>query len=70
MIRFAFSNFGLKQTPISKVEQFKRNINRISEHSEEEMRKTFDKCGKAMDLTIEFLEKKLGITDYCLHRHR
>ena len=63
VIRFAFSNFGLKQTQISKVEQFKRNINRISEHNEEEMREIFDKCGKAMDLTIKFLEKKLGITN-------
>ena len=66
VIRFAFLNFGLKQTQISKVEQFKRNINKISKHSEEEMRKIFDKCDKAMDLTIEFLEKKLGITNSSL----
>jgi len=63
VIRFTFSNFGLKQTQISKVEQFKRNINRISEHNKEEIRKIFDKCDKAMDLTIEFLEKELGITN-------
>jgi len=29
VIRFAFSNFGLKQTQISKVNQFKANIERI-----------------------------------------
>ncbi|WP_457640685.1 GmrSD restriction endonuclease domain-containing protein [Persephonella sp.] len=63
VIRFTFSNFGLKQTQISKVEQFKRNINRISGHSEGKMREIFDKCNKAMDLTIKFLEKELGITN-------
>jgi len=62
VIRFTFSNFGLKQTQISQVEQFKTNVNRISEHSEEEMRRILDKCSKAMDITIEFLEKELGIT--------
>ncbi len=63
VIRFTFSNFGLKQTQISKVKQFRRNINKISEHDEKEMRKIFNKCDKVMNLTIEFLEKELGITN-------
>jgi len=62
VIRFTFSNFGLKQAQISKVDQFKRNIRKISEYSAEETRKIFDKCEKAMNLTLMLLEKQLGIT--------
>ena len=61
VIRFAFSNFGLKQTQISKVEQFKRNIKRISEYDSSTTTEIFDKCDKAMNLTVELLRRELGL---------
>lgn len=61
VIRFAFSNFSLKQTQISKVEQFKRNIKRISEYDPSTATEIFDKCDKAMNLTIELLMRELGL---------
>jgi len=61
VIRFAFSNFGLKQTQISKVEQFKRNIKRISEYDSSKTTEIFDKCDKAMNLTVELLRRELGL---------
>lgn len=63
VIRFAFSNFGLKQTQISKVNQFKANIERIKTVPSEETKGIFNKCKSAMDLTIEFLKQKLGISN-------
>lgn len=63
VIRFAFSNFGLKQTQISKVEQFKRNIKRIAEYDSNTTTEIFDKCDKAMNLTIELLRKELGLSN-------
>ena len=63
VIRFAFSNFGLKQTQISKVEQFKRNITKISGYALEESKQIFDRCDKSMRLTLSLLEKELGITN-------
>ncbi len=62
VIRFTFLSFGLKPAQMAKVEQFKANIKKISEHSEEELKETFGKCSKAMNLTIEFLDRELGIT--------
>ena len=50
VIRFAFSNFGLKQTQISKVNQFKANIERIKTVPSEETKGIFNKCKSAMDL--------------------
>lgn len=61
VIRFAFSDFGLKQTQISKVEQFKRNIKRISEYDSSTTTEIFDKCDKAMNLTVELLKRELGL---------
>jgi len=63
VIRFAFSNFGLKQTQISKVEQFKRNITKISGYELEESKQIFDRCDKSMRLTLNILKKELGITN-------
>lgn len=63
VIRFAFSNFSLKQIQISKVEQFKRNIKRISEYDSSSTSEIFDKCDKAMNLTIELLKKELGLSN-------
>jgi hypothetical protein len=61
IIRFTFSNFGLKQTQISKVEQFKRNITTISTFDPNEMKQIFDRCSTALKLTVNFLKKELGI---------
>lgn len=63
VIRFAFSNFGLKQTQISKVNQFKANIERIKNVPPEETEGVFNKCKSAMNLTIEFLKQNLGISN-------
>jgi len=61
VIRFVFSNFNLKQTQISKVEQFKRNIEEVSKYDLNESAKIFNKCNKAMNLAIELLGKELGL---------
>lgn len=61
VIRFAFSNFGLKQTQISRVEQFKKNIERIAEYNSSTATEIFDKCDKAMNLTVELLRRELGL---------
>jgi len=63
VIRFAFSNFGLKQTQISKVEQFKRNITKISNYDLEESNKIFSRCDKSMKLTLDIIKRELGITN-------
>jgi hypothetical protein len=63
VIRFAFSNFGLKQTQISKVEQFKRNISAIKEYDSNTTTEIFNKCHKAMNLTITLLIEKLGLSN-------
>lgn len=63
VIRFAFSNFGLKQTQISKVEQFKANIEKIKGYPSHEAERVFVRCKSAMDFTIEFLKKDLGISN-------
>ena len=61
VIRFAFSNFGLKQTQISKVNQFKANIKRIKGVSSKD--EIFDGCKSALDLTIELIKEKTGISN-------
>jgi hypothetical protein len=61
VIRFAFSNFELKQTQISKVEQFKRNIKKISEFNSERTTDIFNRCNIAMNLTVELLKEELGL---------
>lgn len=63
VIRFAFSNFGLKQTQISKVNQFKANIERIKGVSFEEMNTIFNRCKSAMDLAIGLLKEELGVSN-------
>lgn len=63
VIRFVFSNFGLKQTQISKVEQFKKNIERISDYNSSTTEEIFDICNKAMRLAIELLKKELGLSN-------
>lgn len=63
VIRFAFANMGLKQTQISKVEQFKRNIEKVSGYDSNTIEHVFNKCHKAMNLTIELLGKELGLSN-------
>ena len=63
VIRFAFSNFGLKQTQISKVNQFKANIQRIKSVPSTEANTIFIRCNSAMKLTIKLLKEELGISN-------
>jgi hypothetical protein len=63
VIRFVFSNFDLKQTQISKVEQFKANIEKIRSIQSLERDKIFDDCKVSMDLTVNFLKEKLAISN-------
>lgn len=61
LLRFLFSNFGLKQAEISRVDQFRRNVRVIRERIGREteiLRKSED----AINALVEFLEN-LGITD-------
>lgn len=62
VIRFSFSNFGLRQTQISKVEQFKSNIEKIQRIEHKEREEIFSKCEHSLNLTIEFLKEKLSIS--------
>ena len=66
VIRFAFSNFGLKQTQISKVEQFNKNIDKIKQKDQGTIQRIFNKNDKAMNLTFDLLRKELGITNSVL----
>ena len=60
VIRFAFSNFGLRQTQISKVNQFKANIRKISS-STSDIDDIFSGCHTSMDLAVNLLKEELGI---------
>ena len=62
IIRFTFSNFGLKQTQISKVNQFKANIERIRKVPVSDRDDIFKKCNKSMKLAVDLLKKELGIS--------
>ena len=62
VIRFTFWNFGLKQTQISKVNQFKANVEKIRSVPSADVDKIFGRCNSAMKLTIELLKKELGIS--------
>jgi hypothetical protein len=63
IIRFVFSNFGLKQTQISKVEQFKSNITKISGYPQNDVDTIFNKCHNALKLVLNLLQQELGITN-------
>ncbi|MBW2066776.1 MAG: DUF262 domain-containing protein [Deltaproteobacteria bacterium] len=62
VIRFAFSNFGLKQTQISRVEQFKRNIDKVSQYEQADVSGIFKGNDRALNLTMDLLRSELGIT--------
>ena len=66
VIRFAFSNFYLKQTQISNVQQFDKNINKIREKERNAIQKIFNQNDKALNLTFDLLRKELGITNSVL----
>lgn len=61
VIRFAFSNFGLRQTQISRVNQFKANIKKISGVTPDDIDAVFDRCSTAMRLVVNLLKNRLGI---------
>lgn len=63
IIRFAFSNFGLKQTQISRVNQFKANVRRISDFTDAQISAIFDRSKTAMNVTVELLRQELGISN-------
>jgi len=63
IIRFAFSNFGLKQTQISKVNQFRANIEKIKKVPQSDTDIIFKKCNTSMRLTINLLKNELGISN-------
>ena len=63
VIRFAFSNFELKQTQISKVNQFRANIEKIKKVSRSEIDTIFKKCNISLGLTINLLKNELGISN-------
>ncbi len=61
VIRFAFSNFGLRQTQISRVNQFKANIKKISGATPSDIDAVFDRCNTSMRLVVNILKDQLGI---------
>lgn len=62
VIRFAFSNFDLKQTQISKVEYFNKNIEKIKEKGITAIQNVFRRNNEAMTLAFDLLKNELGIT--------
>lgn len=63
IIRFTFSNFGLKQTQISRVEQFKKNVERIEQIEKRIVETIFTKGRESLKLVISLLNNELGITN-------
>jgi hypothetical protein len=63
VIRFAFSNFGLRQTQISKVNQFRANIEKIKKVPLSDADIIFKKCNTSMKLSIDLLNEELGISN-------
>jgi len=61
LLRFLFSNFGLKQTQISNVRQFKSSVRTIKEKIGKET-EIFKKSEDAINALVEFL-RKLGVND-------
>jgi len=63
IIRFAFSNFALRQTQISKVKQFKSNIEIIKKVQKEEKDCIFARSKTAINLSIQFIKNRTGINN-------
>ncbi|MEM4278528.1 MAG: DUF262 domain-containing protein [Candidatus Nitrosocaldaceae archaeon] len=66
IIRFVLSNLDLKQTQISQVDQFKSNINRISEYNNVDVDTIFKRCLKSMEIIIDLLQSELGLSNSSL----
>ena len=67
-LRFIISNFGLKQTDISKVarespESFRKKLEKVGLLSDESsiLKETFNKSSSALRLTLELLKSELGL---------
>ncbi len=63
VIRFTFSNFGLRQTQISRVNQFRTNIEKVKNLPRSDIITIFKTCNKSMGLTIELLKRELGLSN-------
>jgi hypothetical protein len=61
VIRFVFSRFDLRQTQISKPEQFRSNIDKIGKHNNSEQVNIFGQSERSLKLTLELLNSNLGI---------
>jgi len=63
IIRFIFSNLGLSQHQITKIESFKKAIRDIKEkYSDENIKQIIEKSKKSILITMELLKKDLGIS--------
>ncbi len=62
VIRFVFSNLGLTQSQISKVESFKKAVENVKKnYSKKEIEEIIEKCGKSIETTMILLRENLGI---------
>lgn len=66
IIRFTFYQFGIKQSQISRVERFTKNIEKIQTLQQEEMDDVFTRCKKALHLTIELIKQDLRFSNVSL----
>jgi len=66
VIRIAFSNFGLKQTQISKVDQFRRTVRTVAEKDRTEIDKVFRRSATATKLAVDLLRQELGLATAAL----
>ncbi|MEM2191618.1 MAG: DUF262 domain-containing protein [Archaeoglobaceae archaeon] len=62
IIRFIFSNFGLSQSQISKIDSFKKAINDLSKkYDKTQAEEIINKCKVAIERAMNFLKEELGI---------
>jgi len=63
IIRLAFSNLGLTQNQVSRIESFKRNVSRITEkHTKDEILLSVSATGNALETIMEILGRELGVS--------
>jgi len=63
VIRFIFSNFGLSQHQISKIDSFKRAMKDIKDrYQEQDVKRIIENSGKSITLVMNMLKKELGIS--------
>jgi len=64
IIRLVFSNFGLTQNQISKVESFKKSTNRIKQnYTKERIFENIEKSKRSIEITMNILKNELGISN-------